>query len=74
MHVSKLGLKVLDDVDLRQWDSMAAYDQLLREKAKGRVFHGTYWNFDIISDLPRAFSSAIPPHTRRAVCSTKWSC
>lgn len=32
--------EVLDDVDMRQWDSMATYDQLLREKAKGRVFHG----------------------------------
>eukprot|EP00041_Stephanoeca_diplocostata_P015525 m.296652 g.296652 ORF g.296652 m.296652 type:complete len:534 (-) comp20069_c0_seq5:352-1953(-) len=32
--------EVLAAVELRQWRDLAAVDQLLREQAKGRVFHG----------------------------------
>lgn len=33
-------VQVLAAVELRQWRDLAAVDQLLREQAKGRVFHG----------------------------------
>jgi len=32
--------EVQEDYELRQWESMAGYDQLKREQTKGRAFHG----------------------------------
>ena len=50
------------------------YAPSTRDPALGRKWHDKCDSFDIIFNVSRAFSSPVPPHARRGMCSTMCAC